>query len=131
MVYSIFLHPTSGSFDIESFHKLLTQRSDALLDPLGSGIFMVCGLPEALEWARNKRINDPSQFPYCVLITLKPEEINVFQEFGDEAELRSAREFVKTVIDETGCEVKDEYGTSWTERVRQEGVSVLYPANLK
>ncbi len=86
--------------------------------------------PSSVEYAREERISDPSGFPYCVLITIKPEEINVFQEYGNDLTLRIAREFVKTVIDETGCEVLDEYGTSWTERVRQEGVGVLYPPTL-
>ena len=131
MIYSIFLRPTLGSFDIQRFQQWLEDRQDTLLDPLGSGIYMICGLPQAVEYARQERVSEPSRFPYDVLVTIKPEEINVFQEYGNEEKLRSAREFVKTVIEETGCEVLDEYGTSWTERVRQEGVGVLYPANLK
>jgi hypothetical protein len=129
MVYSIFLRP-KGTFDIERFRRWLDLRADTLLDPLGSGIYMLCGLPQSVEVLREIRVSKPSQFPSCVLVTLKPEEINVFQEYGDEDPLRSAREFVKTVIDETGCEVEDEYGTSWTERVRREGVNVLYPRRL-
>ena len=126
MVYSIFLRPAGGPFAVERYRRWLELRPDTLPDPLGSGVYMVCGLPQFVELVRKERIGDPSRFPYCVLVTIEPKEINVVQEFGDEDQLLSAREFVKTVVDETGCEVEDEYGTSWTERVRREGVDILY-----
>ncbi|MEJ2611632.1 MAG: hypothetical protein P8179_16530 [Candidatus Thiodiazotropha sp.] len=127
MVYSIFLHPHSV-FDVKRIRQWLEARSDVLLDPLGSGIFMTRGLVESIDYMRDKRIKDPSRFGYCVLVTIKPDEINVFQEYGNDFGLTTAREFVKMIIDETGCKVSDEYGTDWTERVRHEGVGVLYPA---
>jgi hypothetical protein len=130
MVYSIFLRSHSA-FDVERIRQWLEARSDVLLDPLGSGIFMTRGFAESIDYMRDKRIKDPSQFPYCVLVTImKPDEINVFQEYGNNFGLTTAREFVKMIIDETGCKVSDEYGTDWTERVRHEGVGVLYPARL-
>lgn len=130
MVNSIFLR-LCESVDANRFVKWLSGRPDILLDPLGSGTFMVGGSIEVVEYMREKRIKNPSQFPYCVLITISAEEINIFQEYGNDLELVVAREFVKMIIEETGCKVLDEYGTDWTERVRQEGVGVLYPAALK
>ena len=131
MINNIFLHPSNNeSFDTEKFRRWLDVRDDTLIDPNGSEIYMVCGLPETVEFMRRRRVEDPSRFPYQVLIYVKPNEINIDQEYGDDAQLRTAREFVKTVIEETGCEVLDEYGTSWTERVRQEGVGILYPPTL-
>lgn len=131
MVYSIFLHPANGRFDVEKIRAWLEGQPGVLLDPLGSGIYMVCGRHGTIENARQKRIDKPSQFPYCVLVTIKPDEINIFQEYGNDDKLRSAREFVGMIVDETGCEVLDEYGKNWTDQVRLYGVGVLYPPELR
>ncbi|HEX2690922.1 MAG TPA: hypothetical protein VHN14_30120 [Kofleriaceae bacterium] len=56
--------------------------------------------------------------------------INVFQEYGDEYDLRSARDFVRWIIEWQPCLVKDEYRFDWTEQVQREGVGVLYPSWL-
>jgi hypothetical protein len=119
-----------AAFDTERFRNWLGSRSDTLIDPLGSSTFMVGGSSEVAEYLREKRTADPSQFPYCVLISINPEEISVNQEYGDSLKLLIAREFVKMVIEETGCQVFDEYGKDWTERVRREGIEVLYPPAL-
>lgn len=130
MIYSIFLHPSEGTFEVERFRKWLEKRNDTLRDPLGSDTFMILGSSELVEFARDQRVEQPTRFPLSVLITIKSEEINIFQEYGDDLKLRIAREFVKMIIGETNCKVLDEYGTDWTERVRQDGVGVLYPATL-
>jgi hypothetical protein len=130
MIYSIFLHPSEGTFEVERFRNWLKKRDDTLHDPLGSDTYMILGSLELVEFARDRRVEQPTQFPLSVLVTIKAEEINVFQEYGDDLKLRIAREFVKMIIDETGCKVLDEFGTDWTERVRQEGVGVLYPDTL-
>src|SRR5678809_1211027 len=130
MVDSIFLYPIDGSFDVASIERFLTQQSDVLLDPLGTETYLVCGGPEAKEVLRDKRIANPSEFPYTVLVSVKPECVNVFQEYGDKAELRSARNIVRWVIEHNRCRIQDEYYRDWTERVAQEGVGVLYPERL-
>jgi len=56
--------------------------------------------------------------------------VNVFQEYGDEYELRSAREIVRWMIEHNRCRIQDEYYKDWTERVAQQGVEVLYPEQL-
>jgi hypothetical protein len=130
MVYSIFLRPAQGGFDVEKFRKWLEGQPAVLPDPFDGGTYMVCTSPAVVEYTRMLRLESSSSFPYCVLIILTPEEINVVQECGNALSLRIAREFVKTVIEETGCEVLDEYSKSWTEQVRREGVGVLYPPDL-
>lgn len=130
MVYSIFLRPTEGGFNTGRLRAWLEARPDTLADPVGGGEYMVCGSPASVEYARQERIDDPSRFPYCVLISIAPEEIVVVQEFGNRLTLPVARDFVKTVVDETICEIGDEGGGRWTEQVRREGVGVLYPPGL-
>jgi len=105
-------------------------RPPLVTDPLGSGTYMVCGAPELVDYLRDKRIRKPSEFPYSVLVTVKPDHINVFQQYGDEAELCSARDFVGWLIAHSRCRIEDEYRNDWTERVTQEGVRVLYPERL-
>jgi hypothetical protein len=46
-------------------------------------------------------------------------------------ERRSARDFVRWVFEHHPCRVADEYGEDWTERVRSEGIGVLYPSMLE
>jgi hypothetical protein len=130
MVDSVFLYPIAGHLDVASIEAFLAQQPDVLLDPLGTGTYLVCGVPEAKEVLGDKRLANPSEFPYTVLITVTPERMNVFQEYGDKEELRSARNIVRWVIGHDRCRVQDEYYNDWTDRVAQQGVEVLYPERL-
>ena len=130
MLDSIFLYPLEGSFDVAAVDAHLAQQPDVLLDPLGRGIYMVCGSPELVDYLRDKRCEKPSEFPYAVLVTVKPDHINVFQQYGNEAKLRSARDLVGWLIAQIRCRIEDEYRNDWTERVAREGVRVLYPERL-
>lgn len=130
MVHSVFLYPAESSLDTASIEQFLAQRPDVLLDPLGTGIYMVCGLPEAVEVYRDQRLEDPSRFPYGVLVTVNPEWVNVFQEYGDEDRLRGARDIVSWIVAHPHCRIEDEYRQHWTDRVAREGVGVLYPEQL-
>lgn len=130
MVNSLFLYPIDGSLDVLAIERFLAQQPDIVLDPLGTGIYLVCGVAEAKEVYRDERLAHPSEFPYVVLVTLKPECVNVFQEYGDQHELRSARNFVRWLVEHNRCRIEDEYRDDWTERVLQRGVGVLYPERL-
>jgi hypothetical protein len=130
VVDSIFLYPVEGSFDVAAIEHFLAQQPDVLLDPLGTGTYLVCGLPESIEFMRDERLAKPSAFPYAVLVTVSPDCINVLQEYGNKVRLRSARNIVSWLLDHTRCRVQDEYSNDWTERVAQQGVAVLYPEQL-
>jgi len=130
MVDSVFLYPIEGNLDVAPIEAFLTQQPDVLLDPLGTGTYLVCGIPEVKELLREQRLANPSEFPYVVLITLKPERVNVYQKWGDEDGLRSARGIVRWVLERNSCRIQDEYYNDWTERVAQQGVEVLYPKQL-
>jgi hypothetical protein len=62
MVHSVFLYPLEGQLDVASIERFLAQQPDVLIDPLGTGIYLVCGLPEAVETYRDLRLADPSRF---------------------------------------------------------------------
>jgi hypothetical protein len=130
MVDSIFLYPVDGSLDVASIERFLNRQTDVLLDPLGTGTYLVCGVPEAKEILRDKRISNPSEFPYTVLVTVTSERVNVFQEYGNKEELRSARNLVTWILEHAQCCIQDEYYKDWTEQVAQQGVGVLYPSQL-
>jgi hypothetical protein len=130
MVHSVFLYPVNGCHDVASIEQFLAQRADVLLDPLGTGTYIVCGVPEAKEWLSEQRRANPSEFPYAVLVTVKPDHVNVFQEYGDKAKLRSARDIVRWILEREQYRIGDEYSNDWTERVAQHGVNVLYPERL-
>ena len=57
--------------------------------------------------------------------------MNVYQEWGDEDGLRSARHIVRWVLEHHRCNIQDEYYKDWTEQVAQRGVDVLYPDQLR
>lgn len=130
MVNDVFLYPVEGTFDVAQIEAYLAQKPDVEPDPLGTGAFMVCGVPEAKELCREERLADPSRFPYVVLVTVKPEEVNVFQQYGDDYRLRSAREIVRWVLDHYKVRIEDDLMKDWTERVAKEGVDVLYPKTI-
>jgi hypothetical protein len=130
MVHSVFLYPVNGSLDVASIEHFLAQQPDVLLDPLGTGTYIVCGTPEAKGWLSKERLANPSEFPYAVLVTVNPDHVNIFQEYGDKVKLRSARDIVRWIIDHGQYRIEDEYYNDWTERVAQQGVGVLYPERL-
>jgi hypothetical protein len=130
MVYSVFIHPTNHEFDVDAIKRHLEEKPDVFLDPLGTPTYVICGGPETVELRREARIEEPDRFPNAVLVTVQPDVINVFQEYGDKYDLRSARDFVRWVIERQPCLVKDEYRVDWTERVQREGVGVLYPPRI-
>lgn len=130
MVDSIFLHPLVDSFDVPAIEQYLAQQPDVLLDPLGSGIYLVCGSPESIEFMRDERIAKPTEFPYAVLITVNPDCINVLQEFANRSRLKSARNIVRWLLAHTRCRVEDGLYNDWTARVAEHGVDVLYPETL-
>jgi hypothetical protein len=131
MVHSIFLYPIEGNFDVVAIETFLAQRPDVLLDPLGTATYLVCGTPDAKEVFREKRLTNPSEFPYVTLMTVKSDEVNIFQEYGTKSGLRSARSIACWLLKHTRCRVADGYGDDWTERVSQHGVNVLYPEYLR
>lgn len=126
----VYLRPIAGAFDVDHIRAHLESQADVLLDPLGSGVYMICGLAEAKRLFREERLEAPDQFPYVVLVTVDADCVHVHQEFGDESRLRSTRSFVRWLLDRQPCRIEDEYGTDWTERVALEGVDVLYPDAL-
>lgn len=130
MVYSVFIYPANGSFDVATVENHLEAKPDVFLDPLGTRIYVLCGVPEAVDLNREARLEEPDRFPCAVLVTVKSDEINVFQEYGDKYDLRSARDFVRWLIEQQPCTIQDEYSADWTERVQREGVGVLYPVRL-
>lgn len=130
MVNSVFLYPLEGALDVASIEQFLAQQPDVLLDPLGTGTYLVCGLPEAKDVFRDERVANPSGFPYVVLVTVSPERMNVYQEWGDADRLRSARNIVRWTVEHSRCRIEDEYYNDWTERVARQGVEILYPEQL-
>ena len=130
MVHSLFLYPVDGGFDVTSVERFLAEQPDVLLDPLGTGTYLVCGRVDTKALIRDERLANPSELPYSVLVTVEPEHVNVFQEYGDESQLRSARNIVGWIIEHNRCRVGDGNGNDWTERVAHRGVEVLYPDQL-
>jgi hypothetical protein len=130
MVDSILLYPIDSAFDLVSVDAFMMQQPDVLLDPLGTGIYMVCGLPSLKEVYLAKRLENPSEFPYVVLVTAKPDCINIFQEYGNKNGLFSARRITSWLIEHNKCRIEDEYFKDWTDLVIQQGVGILYPERL-
>jgi hypothetical protein len=130
LLESVFLLPAEGRFDPAPLEKYLSELPDVLLDPLGSGLYLVCGQEQATGPYRDRRLERPWEFPYVVLVTVTPEWVNVVQEYGNAEQLRSAREIVRWLLAEQPCRVEDAYQGDWTERVARDGVDVLYPDRL-
>ncbi|MEZ4376175.1 MAG: hypothetical protein R3B07_35545 [Polyangiaceae bacterium] len=102
-----------------------------LLDPLGSGIYMLCGLAAARGGYREQRISNPGEFPCVVLVTLRGNYVNVFQQYGNEEGLWSARVFVDWLLSQAPCRIEDAFFEDWSERVALGGVAVLYPPQMQ
>lgn len=130
MVDSVFLYPIEGSLDASAIEVFLAQQPDVLPDPLGTGTYLVCGIPEVKELIREQRLANPSEFPYVVLVAVSLERVNIYQKWGDEDGLRSARNITRWILEHNRCRVMDEYYDDWTERVAQRGVETLYPESL-
>jgi len=78
MLTNLILRPMKGEFELTAIKDRLDLMADVFVDPLGSGMYLVCGLPEAKEMYRDRRVKDPSRFPYVCLIDVTPEQVSVF-----------------------------------------------------
>ena len=130
MLTNLFLRPMKGEFELTAIKDRLDLMADVFVDPLGSGMYLVCGLPEAKEMYRDKRVEDPSRFPYVCLIDVTPEQVTVLQENGTAEQLRSARELVSWILQRFACHIEDDYKADITELYREVGVGAFYPKGL-
>jgi hypothetical protein len=130
MPRNLILFPIKGTFDIADIQGYLDAQPDVFIDPHGTGIYVVCGLPDAVPYHQSARQDDPSRFPYAGLVHLGSDIVRVTQEMADEDELRSTMEFVKWMWSRFECRVRDEYGQDFTEQCRRDGIDSLYPDSV-
>jgi hypothetical protein len=64
MVHSVFLYPVDGSLDVAAIEHFLARQEDVLLDPLGTGTYLVCGTSDAKEAFQEERLANSEEFPY-------------------------------------------------------------------
>jgi hypothetical protein len=134
MVSAVYLYPLSGSFDVEEIRRMIEIEPTVLLDPCGSGTYMICrtyGRRPSRRLEATSRISDPTRFQYTVgLIVVTAEKVMVHHEYADEAGRASAREIVTRVLERYRCRVLDDYNDDFTDRVAQHGPDVLYRSRL-
>ncbi|WP_428267917.1 hypothetical protein [Haliangium sp.] len=131
MPKNLVLRPNDGHFDLPAVRSWLDSRPDALLDPVGTDAYMLCGLPNSIWARREARLGDPSRFPRGGLLFLQPEQILLRQESADAEELRSGMEFMRWMWGQFSLTVREDGGQDFTELCRREGVEVLYPERLR
>jgi hypothetical protein len=104
--------PVAGGFDVGAVRGYLEARPDVLLDPLGSGTYLMIGIgsPAAKGVLGRSRVADPSRFPYTTLILVAAERVDVVVQFAGHAERESARAFVAWLAARQPCRITDEYG---------------------
>lgn len=130
MAKNLTVSPMVGTFDVNAIEAYLDGCQDVFRDPLGTGKYLMCGVPEAVSYLREKRLKDPSRFPYVCLIQVEPEYVHMFQEMSDAEKLRSARAFLSWLCEHFDCRIQDEYGRDLTELYRTEGIDAFYPPGL-
>lgn len=59
MARNLQLLPVDDTFDLSAIQDYLAVQDDMLLDPLGSGTYMICGIPEVIAQRRSKRLSNP------------------------------------------------------------------------
>jgi hypothetical protein len=117
---NVAVQPIAGGFDVAAVRSYLEAKPDVLLDPLGSGTYLLIGLgsPAAKGVLGRNRVADPSRFPYTTLILVTAERVDVYVEYSHREERGSAREFVTWLAGRQPCRITDEYGrdlTGWTQ----------------
>jgi len=130
MLNGIVLTPKTGTFDIAAIQAFLATRADVLLDPVGSGTYLVCGMPEHKDFYREQRLENPKSFPLVALVIATPTQVLVAQEFANRVRLLSAREIVRWLIAHLPCSVADDRGNDLTARVEAEGPDILYAPEI-
>lgn len=130
MAKNLILLPARGTFEVEDIKEYLHGRKDVFLDPLGTGIYLMCGVPEAVEYRRQERLQDSARFPYMCLVQVEPERVHIIQEMADAEELRSARAFLRWMCERFVCRIRDDYGQDLTERCGAGDIDKLYPPGL-
>ena len=127
---NLFLSAIADGFDEARIRWYLEGRPGVVLDPLGTGAYMMIGVDAAAARKAygQARLAHPSRFPYVITVRVSTDQVVVAQEYGDQHALRSARQFVDWLCGQQPCRIEDEYGNDLTERVARNGVQVLYPA---
>ena len=83
MPVNLLVYPASGKFEVGPIRSYVEGRQDAVLDPLGSGAYMLTGLlgDVTLKKLRGEaRLARPAQFPYSVIVEISADQMVVVQE---------------------------------------------------
>ena len=126
---AVYLYPLGGSFDVDAVRQMVEVEPTVLLDPCGSGTYMLCH-PQSRKTQARRRISDPTRFPYVGLIVMTAERVMVRHEYADEAGRASAREIVTWVLERYRCRVLDDYNDDFTDLVAQHGPDALYRSRI-
>ena len=131
MTRNLYLTPTKSPFDVDTIRVRLDAQPDVFLDPLGTGTYLLCGIPEAVPARFAERVADPSRFPYLCLLRVAPKQVQVDQEYADTYGLRSAMEFMRWLWNDFEFTIREDGGADYTDLVRREGIEALYPPEVR
>ncbi|MEV7232218.1 hypothetical protein AB0M79_35235 [Polymorphospora sp. NPDC051019] len=125
----LYLTPVGGDrFDVARIREYLERRPDVLIDPLGTGKYMMDPLfgASGKKYLGEARLAKPSQFPYRTLIEVRDDMVGVYQEYSGLPELASPLQFVDWLLGQYRCRVQNGYGTDVTEQAARGGARALY-----
>jgi hypothetical protein len=131
MSATITLIPKNGTFDTRAIKEYLDSNPSTLLDPCGTGTYLVGNLPGFIPIYFEKRRRDPSRFPYTTLVDVEPHEVVIYQEFGGAEAHRIAFDFLAWMWSSFDVLLKNYYQEDITERCRAEGLDWLYNPNVR
>jgi hypothetical protein len=120
MLEALWLYPLDGEFEVGLVRRYLDGRSDTVLDPLGSGRYLLVGtwsLASKLGHARS-RVSPPHEFPYAAMIIVGSGQVALIVEFADEQELAAMYEVRDWLTARWPCRITDERGgdrTGWRD----------------
>jgi hypothetical protein len=114
-------------FDAAKVRERLAAQFESLVDPLGSGAIMMCGLREHSEVYQRLRIEDPSRFPACPIARIEADRIEMTFADVDVNRERSARNFILWVQHEYPmARILDVDGADVTDECYTDGIRVLF-----
>lgn len=109
--------PKSGAFDVDRIAERISSLGYSFRDEIDPTMFVVCRDEASRELFRNERRRQPpADFPYVLLICVKPGKVSLYQLPGTAFD-PLAEEFISWFVTQQPVSVVNESGTDLTDSI--------------
>lgn len=130
-VMEIDLNSEPNKIDLIKIKQYLRSLPFSFEDPMVKSAYIICGSKGSRDYGYKKMEElrekmGPGNYAYsCCVMHLCPTGIGIAFGSGDE-DKEELKKFLNWVIPQYDFKITDDYGTDWTERIKKEGIDILF-----